>query len=563
MSAAPRPRVVGASDYPRLTVFAIAALTGPLPKLGVIAVALLAAAVILIRDERACAAATLAALVLAPVLLLAEIWGSPQLRVVHRHPLPAALAALILLALLALAARGLAARPRLLAPLAVATLPFRIPISVGGATYNLLVPLYFVIGAACLAWLVPRMRAPAAAPDPREPSPKRPESAPEEPCREGIGSPRERSPGVRWLSCLLAAYVVVYAVQASYSVSFPTALRNTVFFYVPFALLYRRLCELRWDRELLGRCLAISVVLALAFSVVAFAEEATKTVFLNSKLIETNELHPYFTVNSVFFDPNIFGRYLALVMILLVAVLLYDPRPRMQLAVTGALVVLLAALTLTLSRSSMFALLFGMWVLLALRWRLRPVLTLGAIVVVAAAAVLAISPHTFGLNEGLNNASGGRAGLLSGGLEMFGRRPLWGYGSGAFSAEYLIEHPASAGTVTASHTIPVTIAAEQGLIGLAVYAALLLAAFRALLSGARSSPARAAVAAAFLALVLHTLMYADFLEDPMTWTLLALGAALAVQRDGRRTAPAEAERQSAELGPGIAGAPAAAGAPGS
>jgi hypothetical protein len=29
--------------------------------------------------------------------------------------------------------------------------------------------------------------------------------------------------------------------------------------------------------------------------------------------------------------------------------------------------------------------------------------------------------------------------------------------------------------------------------------------------------------------VLHTWVYADFLEDPFTWTLLALGVALARQ----------------------------------
>ena len=38
--------------------------------------------------------------------------------------------------------------------------------------------------------------------------------------------------------------------------------------------------------------------------------------------------------------------------------------------------------------------------------------------------------------------------------------------------------------------------------------------------------ARCVVAAAFCALLLHTLVYAAFLEDPLTWTLLALAAAL-------------------------------------
>ena len=66
------------------------ALGGPLPKLGVVAAAVLAAVVMLHRDTRVQALAMLGALVLAPVLLLADIWHSPQLGIVHRHPLVAA-----------------------------------------------------------------------------------------------------------------------------------------------------------------------------------------------------------------------------------------------------------------------------------------------------------------------------------------------------------------------------------------------------------------------------------------------------------------------------------------
>jgi hypothetical protein len=39
--------------------------------------------------------------------------------------------------------------------------------------------------------------------------------------------------------------------------------------------------------------------------------------------------------------------------------------------------------------------------------------------------------------------------------------------------------------------------------------------------------ARAAVLAAFVALLVHTLSYAGFFEDPITWVLLAVGASLA------------------------------------
>src|ERR1700744_4073879 len=99
------------------SVIALAALTGPLPKLGVVAAAGLVAMTLLIGSKRASASAMLGALVLAPVLLLADIWHSPQLRTVHRHPLLGLVAALLALVVVAAIAVAIARRPRLLAPL--------------------------------------------------------------------------------------------------------------------------------------------------------------------------------------------------------------------------------------------------------------------------------------------------------------------------------------------------------------------------------------------------------------------------------------------------------------
>ena len=76
-------------------------------------------------------------------------------------------------------------------------------------------------------------------------------------------------------------------------------------------------------------------------------------------------------------------------------------------------------------------------------------------------------------------------------------------------------------------------AAEQGIVGLAMYAALLVSALAVLFRGAGRSPPRIAIAACFAALVLHTWTYADFLEDPLTWTLLGIGVALARAPDTR------------------------------
>jgi O-antigen ligase len=286
-------------------------------------------------------------------------------------------------------------------------------------------------------------------------------------------------------------------------------------------------------------CLGVTVALAVVFSFIGFFEYATKTVILSSKLAIANGLHTYFVVNSVFLDPDIFGRYLALVMILVAVSLIYDLPQRVQGAATLVLAVLWAGLVLTLSRSSLAALLVGLAVLAALRWKPGRALVVAVVVIACGAIAVAISPTTFGLNQGLNGASSGRGGLVSGGLSLWTDRPVWGYGSGSFVVQYRRHNRLAATSLSASHTIPVTVAAEQGLIGELAYLAFVISAIVCVLRRTRGDPVRSAVAAAFIALVFHTLLYADFLEDPTTWVLLGVGLALAAAPLGRRPEAAD------------------------
>ncbi len=536
------------------------AIGGPLPEVGIVVAAALAAVVMLHRDPRVRALAMLGALVLAPVLLLADIWHSPQLSIVHRHPLVAAVGAIFVLAAVMGAAVAIAKWPAVLAGAVIVALPFRIPIEAGGVTSNLLVPLYFVVAAGSVAFIVTTLRGraapgpaldaaagdappspqPDAAADNAPPGPATDAAAGDAPPEPSPEAPAEHGP-VRWLEWLLAGYVVLYALQAAYSPKFTTALQQVVFFYVPFALAYCLLRRLDWTQRLTRICLALVAGLAVLFGLVGFVEYETKTIFLNPKLIAANQVHAYFTVNSVFFDPNIFGRFLALVMIMLASVILYARRQRTQLVTIAVLAILWVALLLTLSRSSLGALLVGLGALAALRWKIGRAVFAAIGVVALAAAAIAVSPTTFGLNQGLNGASSGRPGLVSGGIDLFEARPLWGYGSGSFETEYSDHHQKIGQTLSASHTIPVTIAAEQGLIGELVYIALVLAALVVLLQRCRSDPARVAIAAAFVALLFHTLLYADFLEDPITWTLLAIGSALALRPPARLLPRLDAE----------------------
>ncbi|HKE78154.1 MAG TPA: O-antigen ligase family protein, partial [Solirubrobacteraceae bacterium] len=153
-----------------------------------------------------------------------------------------------------------------------------------------------------------------------------------------------------------------------------------------------------------------------------------------------------------------------------------------------------------------------------------------------------------GNSKSADKATSGRYDLIKGGVNLFRDAPIAGKGSGSFPRAYRrAEHVSAERATSASHTIPVTVAAEQGVIGLAAYLALLVAAFARLFRGARRVPERAAVAAAFTALVAHTLMYAAFLEDPLAWTLLGAGTAMALWPAAAAAAGArEAEPARAE-----------------
>jgi O-antigen ligase len=254
--------------------------------------------------------------------------------------------------------------------------------------------------------------------------------------------------------------------------------------------------------------------------------------------VAANQYDNYFRVNSLFFDPSIYGRFLAIVMVGLTTALLWSSRRRQALIAAVLLAWLWGGLITSFSQSSIAALLLGLALLAAWRFdaRASAYVTL-ALLSVAAVVVLTAPPSLHvGLNGSASNATSGRSKLVSRGLKLFAQRPLQGYGPGSFAHEYRLHNYASgAGATAASHTIPITVAAEQGVVGLALYVGLLLVAFTVLFSGAGRSPPRIAVAACFAALILHTWTYADFLEDPMTWTLLAIGAALS--RDTPDQAP--------------------------
>jgi O-antigen ligase len=484
-----------------------------------------AAVAILARDPRLRYGAGAVALIVSPALVAGDVWDTPRFVELRRDGVE--LAALIAAVAIGIAAgAALFHRVRWAFPVtAFAVLPLRLPVQIGGETSHLLVPLYLVIAAAfvCFAYqaLAPRQAGAGHRPGGRSPSPE------------------DRS-ALTWLERLLAATLILYAIQTAYSADVSNAIENAAFFLVPFAVMFVLLTEVSWTPRLLGGVLIAVAGIGLVFAAVGFAEYAARDLILSrGELLQSNQLHLYFRVNSLFYDPNVFGRYLALAIVALGAYMGWArgvAAPVLAAAVSG---ILLGALALTYSITSFVALVVGLLAVVALRWGLRWALAGGAVVLVCGAVFLLVSgtgKADLGSAKNFDTTTSGRVDLVEGGIRLAGDRPLWGWGSGSFGAAFS-RHIERAKT-TVSHSEPITVGAEQGGIGLLVYVPLVVVALIVLLRGAAASAGAAAVAACFVAMLVHSIGYAGWTIDPATWALLGIGAAMAARRAPPGAVPA-------------------------
>lgn len=493
-------------------------MTDVLEVAGCIAGAAAVGAALLAGDRRLRAAGLIVALAIALALVVGEGWDElSELR--DSPPAFAAAIATAVVALIGLAA--LLLRWPLLLPLAlVAVLPFRIPIGVGGGDeVNLLVPLYAVLGAGVLAEAVAAMRTDGPSP---------------------VRIPRP-------LALALLAAVALYAIQVAYSNDIGFATRNVAFFLIPFAVMFTLLAEVRWTPRLLRLTFFVVLAEGLLFAAIGVGQHIAGEIFWNEALEMSNDFHFYLRVNSLFWDPNIYGRYLAMAIVISLAVLVWMRDSRRSLALAGGIAVLFAGLCVAFSQSSFISLLAGITVLTALRWSLLwTAVAAPVIAAVAIAGLLSVGGGS-GTDQSEPINTEGRDTLISAGIDLARERPLYGHGSGSFPEAFADAEDVKKGENTVSHNEPVTVAAEQGAIGLLFYVGLLAVALWTLLCGIRriapgfgGDPseggdelalvvARIGILAAFSALLLHTIGYAGYLTDPLTWALLAVGGALGVQ----------------------------------
>jgi hypothetical protein len=399
---------------------------------------------------------------------------------------------------------------------AYATLAF-IPFRIGFLGHSLLVPLYAVaLGAAgLLLWQLV----------------------------DGDGRTRE----LGLASWPLALYLVWVGLSVSWSVDVHAAAVDLLAFYVPFTVIAISIARLPWQASRVRILYGELVAMALVFAVVGFYQYETRSIFQNVKLQHINVFNALFRVNSVFYDPSIYGRFLVVAMIATAVLLVRGTLSlRMGLAALVFTAVAWLGLLISFSQSSFAALLVAVFALSAVAWRWKSLFALAAVIVVAAGIAVtqpklmhALRRHT---TSGLNHATSGRATLIAVGIKIARANPSHGVGLGGFEHAYSKRTHKQA-KKSASHNTPVTVAAEEGGPGLLVYlwlvGALLLAAYRRIDHGTYGRLALAA-GLALLAIFVHSLAYNDFFEDPTTWGLIGLVALVSpVRVRAREPVPVE------------------------
>jgi O-antigen ligase len=341
------------------------------------------------------------------------------------------------------------------------------------------------------------------------------------------GDERTRELGIA--SWPLALYLLWTGLSVGWSVDIHAAAIELLAFYVPFTILAVSIARLPWLASRVRILYGELVAMAIAFAAVGFYQYETKTIFQNVKLHHINIVNALYRVNSVFFDPSIYGRFLVVAMIATVVLIVRERLSlRAGLAALAAVAVLWLGLLISFSQSSFAALLVAVLALTAVAWRWKSLFALAAVVVVAAGISVtqprlmhALRHHTA---SGLNKATGGRASLIAVGIRIAEAHPSHGVGLGGFEHAYS-KRTHKQPKKSASHNTPVTVAAEEGAPGFLLFfwlvGALLLAAYRRIGHGTYGRFALAA-GLALLAIFVHSLAYNDFFEDPTTWGLIGL-----------------------------------------
>jgi hypothetical protein len=445
-------------------------------------------------------------LVLAGLVLLTAAEAGLAVALVPGHDLrrlgasPTHVVGLLVAALVVAAAAAAFVRHPGVAPVALlVAAPFRISLDLGSQHAMLLLPLYAVLAAAVLAFAWQLLR-------------------------DGV----EDLTIQPWLAAPSAVLIGLYALSLLWAKDVHEGSVELFAFLLPFAALVAVVARGPCPAWLPGALGAALVGLAVVFAAFGLWEEAAHRVYFSRSLEVSNSYTTFFRVNSLFYDPNIYARHLVIGMGVLV-VAMWRRRISFWLA-AGLLAFLWVGLYYSYSQSGLAALFVAALAVTFVAGDQRA----RRMIAVAAATFVLVGTGLVAADvkgQSLRHLTSGRSHLISVTTDVFRAHPLVGVGVGSqplASAE--VRSRAGAAKRNASHTTPLTVAAELGIVGIAAYFAWLAGAALTLRSAwRRDSTVGIGLATVFGVLFVHSLSYSGFFEDPLTWGVLAVAAAFAAR----------------------------------
>jgi O-antigen ligase len=421
-----------------------------------------------------------------------------------------AVAGAVGLVLLGAAAALLARRPALASIAVLLAAPFRPPISFDSSSRFLvsvaddgrlgrLLPLYFVLAAAAaaLCWRALRDR-------PLRPLP-------------------------RTLSLPAAAFFAFAFLSLLWADEIRPGVNLLAYFTLPFVVLLTTVARAEFSDWVPRALAAVALSLASLFALVGLWQAATHELFFYApNLAVSNANTDYFRVTSLFGDPSLYGRHVVLG--IGVALALLATRSWRTWPLIGLLALMWAGLLFSYSQSSMAALLvitLALAVATGDRRVRRAVALLALAAVVAAGAYVAVQVAD---GRSLNRITSDRTERVEDAVRVIEEHPIVGVGIGGQPrASRRIVGSDRPTPNFVSHTTPLTVFAELGVVGLLLYAWLLVGGMRLILQlRRRNEPLALALGAALVGLFVHALFYSGFLEDPLTWLVLSITAAYCI-----------------------------------
>ena len=402
--------------------------------------------------------------------------------------------------------------PEATTPLVLAAAPFRLPLDVDpdarfflrvGSSGELgrLLPLYCVLGAACLALIVRVVR-------------------------------ENDVPALPMLAAVpAAAFTAFAALSLLWTSDLEAGTTTLAFFLLPFTALVAVVARAPFP-PWLSRVLAIiAVALGTLFAVIGIWQALThELLFFAPNLEVANTYAPIFRVTSLFRDPSLYGRHVVLGIVVVVVAVWYR---RVPIPPAIALIaVLWTGLYYSYSQSSLAALFVALLAIAAIAGNrsVRQAVAVGTAVLLLVGTALVVNEA---LDTSVRRATSDRSRRVELTARVFAEHPIAGVGIGSqpLASQQLSERSGPKPNFV-SHATPVTVAAELGLIGLLLYIALLVAAALLIEAVRRQDAALGlTLAATLIALFVHSLFYSGFFEDPITWLAVAIAAGYLISRD--------------------------------